>query len=63
MFGWFYEFLYGISKTIFKVIDGLILCANKLCGIESQGMILASGEEDVRVVFLADDTPLGERVR
>ena len=34
-----------------------------LCGIESQGMILASGEEQVRVVFLADDTPLGERVR
>jgi len=45
----------------------LILVANlkpaKLCGIESQGMILASGEEEVRVVFLADDTPLGERVR
>ena len=34
-----------------------------LCGIESNGMILASGEEQVRVVFLADDTPLGERVR
>ncbi len=34
-----------------------------LCGIESQGMILASGEETVRVVFLADDTPLGERIR
>ena len=34
-----------------------------LCGIESDGMILASGEEDVRVVFLADDTPLGDRVR
>lgn len=35
MFDWFYEFLYGISKTIFKIIDGLILCANKLCGIEN----------------------------
>ncbi len=34
-----------------------------LCGIESQGMILASGEETVRVVFLSDDTPLGERIR
>ncbi len=34
-----------------------------LCGIESNGMILASGEEEIRVVFLADDTPLGERVR
>ena len=34
-----------------------------LCGIESQGMILASGEQQIRVVFLSDDTPLGERVR
>ena len=45
----------------------LIVVANlkpaKLCGIDSEGMILASGEEQVRVVFLADDTPLGERVR
>ena len=45
----------------------IILVANLkpavLCGIESNGMILASGEDEVRVVFLADDTPLGERVR
>ncbi|MBO5415341.1 MAG: methionine--tRNA ligase [Clostridia bacterium] len=45
----------------------VVLVANlkpaKLCGIESQGMILASGEEKVRVVFLSDDTPLGERIR
>ena len=34
-----------------------------LCGVESNGMILASGEETVRVIFLADDTPLGERIR
>lgn len=34
-----------------------------ICGIVSQGMILASGEERIRVVFLADDTPLGERIR
>jgi len=44
----------------------LIVVANLkpavLCGVESCGMILASGEETVRVVFLADDTPLGERV-
>ena len=33
-----------------------------LCGVESQGMILASGEETVRVVFLDPETPLGERV-
>ena len=46
-----------------KVIVVANLAPAKLCGIESQGMILASGEEQVRVVFLADDTPLGERVR
>ena len=46
-----------------KVIIVANLKSAKLCGIESQGMILASGEEDVRVVFLAEDTPLGERVR
>ncbi len=34
-----------------------------LCGIESQGMILASGEETVRVLFLDPETPLGERIR
>ena len=34
MFDWFWEFLYMISKTLFKLIDGLILCANKLCGID-----------------------------
>ena len=34
-----------------------------LCGIESNGMILASGEETVRVVFLDPETPNGERVR
>ena len=44
----------------------IILVANlkpaTLCGIESNGMLLASGEEQVRVVFLSEDTPLGERV-
>ena len=45
----------------------IILVANlkpvTLCGVESYGMILASGEEEVRVVFLDDATPLGERIR
>lgn len=45
----------------------LIVVANlkpaTLCGVESNGMVLAAGEETVRVVFLSDDTPLGERVR
>ena len=46
-----------------KVIVVANLAPAKLCGIESQGMILASGEEEIRVVFLSDDTPLGQRVR
>ncbi len=45
----------------------LIVVANlkpaTLCGVESNGMILASGEDTVRVVFLDPETPLGERVR
>ena len=49
-----------IGRRVAMVVN---LAPAKLCGIESQGMILASGEEQVRVVFLADDTPLGERIR
>ncbi len=46
-----------------KVIIVANLKPAKLCGIESNGMILASGEEQIRVVFLDPETPLGERVR
>ena len=49
-----------IGKKIIVVAN---LKPARLCGIESNGMILASGEEQIRVVFLAEDTPLGERVR
>ncbi len=49
-----------ISKKVILVTN---LKPAKLCGIESEGMILASGEEQIRVVFLAEDTPLGERIR
>lgn len=35
-----------------------------LCGVESNGMILASGEGDnVKVIFLDDETELGSRIR
>ena len=37
MFNWFWDFLYMISKTFFRLIDGMISCANKLCGIEPIG--------------------------
>jgi len=49
-----------IGKKIILVSN---LAPATLCGVESQGMLLASGEEQIRVVFLAPDTPLGERVR
>ncbi len=49
-----------IGKKIILVSN---LAPAVLCGVESNGMILASGEEDVRVVFLDKDTPLGQRVR
>ena len=56
----FYEPEDLIGKKIVVVVN---LKPATLCGIESNGMILASGEETVRVVFLAEDTPLGERIR
>ena len=34
-----------------------------LCGVESRGMILASGENDVKVAFIDDSVKLGERIR
>lgn len=46
-----------------KVVIVANLKPCKLCGVESNGMILASGEEDVRVVFLDPDTKNGERIR
>lgn len=46
-----------------KVVIVANLKPAKLCGVDSEGMLLASGEEQVRVVFLDSETPLGERVR
>lgn len=34
VFDWFWDFLYGISKSIFRIIDGLMECANMLCGVD-----------------------------
>ena len=45
----------------------VVLCANlapvKLRGVESCGMILASGEEDVKVLFIDDAVPNGSGIR
>ncbi|MBR3998599.1 MAG: methionine--tRNA ligase subunit beta, partial [Clostridia bacterium] len=55
----FYEPDQLIGKKIIVVAN---LKPAVLCGIESNGMILASGDEQVRVVFLDPETPNGERV-
>ena len=34
----------------------------KLCGVDSYGMILASGDEDVKVVFLDPSAKNGDRI-
>ena len=53
MFDWFWEFLFSISQTIFAIIDGLMLCANKMCGIDP---IIVDGEEtDILSHFLFSD--------
>ena len=61
MFDWFWEFLYMLSKTIFRMIDGLVLCANKLCGIEP---ISFEGEETDFLSYLlfSDDIGFAFRV-
>ena len=45
-----------------KVIIVANLKPAKLCGVDSYGMLLASGEEDVKVVFLDKSVKNGERV-
>ena len=45
-----------------KVIIVANLAPATLCGVESQGMLLASGEEEIRVVFLDDSVKLGDRI-
>lgn len=56
MFDWFWEFLYMISKTAFRIIDGLILCANKLCGIDP---ITFDGEETDFLSYLIFSDEIG----
>ena len=34
----------------------------KLCGVDSYGMLLASGEDEVKVVFLDKDAKVGDRI-
>lgn len=56
MFDWIWEILYMVSKTIFKLIDGLILCANKLCGIDK---VAFEGEETDLMTYLFFSNEIG----
>ena len=56
MFDWFWEFLFSISCTLFRLIDGLILCANKLCGIDT---INFNGEEGDFLSYLLFSDEVG----
>ncbi len=49
-----------VGKKVCVVVN---LAPAKLCGEVSEGMLLASGETTVRVIFLDPETPLGERIR
>ncbi|MCQ2385371.1 MAG: methionine--tRNA ligase, partial [Clostridia bacterium] len=44
-----------------KVVVVTNLMSAVLCGVESNGMLLAAGGDTVRVVFLDQEQPLGER--
>ncbi len=47
-----------------KVIVVANLAPATLCGVESNGMLLAASDGDhARVVFLGDETPIGNRIR
>ncbi|MBP5209619.1 MAG: methionine--tRNA ligase [Clostridia bacterium] len=56
----FYEPEDLVGKTVVVVAN---LAPATLCGVESRGMLLASGEEQVRVVFLDPSVQPGERIR
>ncbi len=49
-----------IGKKVCVIVN---LKPAKLCGVDSYGMILASGEEDVKVVFIDKSVKNGDRVR
>ena len=56
MFDWFWHFLYQISKTLFKIIDGLVQCANYLCGVEP---VQIDGEEVDFLEYILTSNQIG----
>ena len=62
MFDWIPELLYAVSKTILQLVDGLIACANMLCGIQP---ITVGDNKDtnfLNYVFQSDDVRFAFRV-
>lgn len=55
MFDWVYEILYSITKTLFKLIDGLVSCANMLCGIEP---ITVDGQKTDFMTYILTSDPI-----
>ena len=49
-----------VGKKVCVIVN---LKPAKLCGVDSCGMILASGEDDVKVVFIDKSVKNGERIR
>ena len=49
LFDWIWDVFYGISKSMYAIIDNLLACANMLCGIEP---IRYAGAEMDFVTFL-----------
>ncbi len=49
MFDWFWDFLFSLTKSILRIIDGLMACANKLCGIDD---ITVDGEATDFLTYL-----------
>ena len=56
MFDWFWHFLYQISKTLFKIIDGLVQCANYLCGVTP---VTVDGEEVDFIEYILTSDQIG----
>lgn len=55
MLDWFWNFLYSISKNIYRLIDGLMQVANILCGIDS---ITINQEETDLISYLFNSSTI-----
>lgn len=56
MFNWFFKFLYLITKGILELVDGILKCANMLCGIEE---ITVEGKKTDLLQLLLGSSEIG----